>query len=144
MPFETQYYNGTAFVRNTQDSCTAVDDVAADGAPDLSLSNNVEAMAQTDGNILICPGASTTLTLGNNPLLAGEGKLSFSAPGAGCVGYANISVDLGTVSPPGQNRSWLQYDWNGNGQYDDNPTGRVDFGIYEGPKTLIYTREPWN
>lgn len=141
--FETQYYNGTAFVRNTQDNCTVVDDIAGDTAPDLSLSNNVDTGAQTDGDILICPGTTSTMTLGNNPLVAGDGNLSFSAPGAGCVGHANISVDLGTASPPGQNRPWLQYDWNGDGVYDNNPSGRVDFGIYDGSEEVIYTREPW-
>jgi hypothetical protein len=144
VPLEVQYFNGTDFVANTDDNCTTIDDVAADGAPDLILSNNVEASPQTDGNILICPAATTTMTLANNPVAMGAGNLSFSSPGAGCVGYVNISVDLGTVSPPGQNYPWLQYDWNGDGLYDDNPVGRVDFGIYKGSKVLIYTREPWD
>ena len=143
VPFETQYYNGTAFVRNTQDSCTVINDVAGDGAPDLSLSNNVEASAQTDGDILICTGVTSTMTLGSNPLAAGDGQLSFSAPGAGCVGYANIGVDLGTAAPPGQNLPWLQFDWNGDGVYDNDPAGRVDFGIRGGSDEVIYRREPW-
>lgn len=147
VPFETQHFNGTAFVLNSDDSCTRIDDVAGDGAPDLSLSNNIEGSAQTDGDILICPSASTTITLGmgnNGVVVAGKGDLSFSAPGAGCVGYTSISVDLGTVSPPGQNQPWLQYDWNGDGLYEDNPSGRVDFGIYKGSENIIYTREPWD
>jgi len=143
VPFEVQYYNGTAFVRNDLDSCTKIDDVAADGEPDLILSNNVEASPQTDGDVLICPGGTSTMTLADNPVALGAGNLSFSAPGQGCTGFAAISVDLGVTSPPGQNKPWLQYDWNVD-ETNDNPAGRVDFGIFAGQQQLIYTREPWN
>ena len=143
VPLEVQYFNGTAFIPNTDDNCTTIDDIAGDGAPDLILSNDVEASPQTDGDILVCPAHSTTLSLANNPVVLGLGKLSFSAPGKGCSGYSNISVDLGTTSPPGQNKPWLQYDWSIDGT-NTNPTGRVDFGVFEGQNQLIYTREPWN
>ncbi|MGH8595067.1 MAG: DUF6701 domain-containing protein [Gammaproteobacteria bacterium] len=39
--------------------------------------------------------------------------------------------------------SWLQFDWSGTGSYNQDPTARVDFGIYTGSNRVIYTREPW-
>jgi hypothetical protein len=43
---------------------------------------------------------------------------------------------------------FLRYDWqdadgNEDGPYTADPDGRVDFGIYEAPESLIYTRDPW-
>jgi PKD repeat protein len=144
VPFEVEYYDGAMFIRNVQDNCTTIDDVVGDTAPDLILSNNVEATGQTDGTVLICAASTSTMTLGDNPVVAGNGRLVFSAPGADCNGFATISVDLGTPSPPGQNKAWLEFDWDDDGTFSDDPLGRVDFGIFEGSDALIYIREPWD
>ena len=44
----------------------------------------------------------------------------------------------------GLDMEWLFYDWDDNGMFDNNPTGRVTFGIFQGPSEFIYLREPWN
>ena len=137
VPFQTEYHDGTGFVINSQDSCTTI-------GTNLILFNDIE-VGQTDGDIQVCgAGGTTALTLANDPLLAGDGGLSFTAPGAACVGYTDITEDLTTVM-----LGYLLYDWDGVDQgadldfFDDDPTGRATFGIFSGPRDFIYIREPW-
>ena len=37
--------------------------------------------------------------------------------------------------------TWLQFDWDGDGVYDDSPRGRATFGIFQGNPRQIYMRE---
>jgi len=143
--FQAEYYDGTSFVVNTIDDCTAF------SASDLSLSS---AVASGSGPTIDITDASScggtgvaTATITNNPFVAGIGDLSFTlaVPADGCTGYIDLTLDL---SLGGLSFDWLQYDWdddddNEDGPYDDDPIGRVDFGIYEGPSSFIYIREPW-
>ena len=135
---KTEYYNGTGYVTNTNDVCTGI------SATQLTLSSPYEP-AETDGNVKICEaGGTTTMTVTNNPFVAGQGLLSFTPPGPACTGFADILIDLSTL-----NLNHLQFDWDDddglhNGPYDDNPRGRATFGIMSRPKEVIYTREPWN
>jgi len=88
----------------------------------------------------------TTATMANSPLLAGEGGLSFdvATPAAACTGYADVTVDLAVDGiGPGLDIDWLQFDWDGDGFYDNNPAGRATFGVFAGPREFIYIREPW-
>lgn len=150
--FQTQYYDagpGT-FVTNANDSCTSI------AATDLSLTSPVEG-PETDGDVVIssggsCPGPGngcTTATMGNEPFVNGDGALEFSAPGAGNTGHADITIDLSAVPlAPHPDMTWLRYDWDDDdgledGPYDDDPDGRVTFGVYRGPSDYIYIREPW-
>jgi Family of unknown function (DUF6701) len=140
VPFQTEYHDGTGFVVNTDDDCTLIDDVSPVNAiPDLILDNSIESTV-TDGDIQICVAGGTSIfTLTNPTLVGGDGGLSFSAPGTSCVGYSDITLGLTALGI-----NFLQYDWLADdGSYDDDPTGRVDFGLFEGPRSFIYIREPW-
>ncbi|MEX2353177.1 MAG: DUF6701 domain-containing protein, partial [Gammaproteobacteria bacterium] len=88
--FETQYFDGAGFVQNTDDSCTLIDDLDMNGVPDITLISAVET--SVTGTVQVCPGSTSTMTLANNPLSAGEGGMSFSAPG--CAGSIDITLDL--------------------------------------------------
>ena len=103
----------------------------------LILSNDDEA-TQTDGDILV-GAATTTASFGNNPFSLGDADLSFTPPGPTDDGYVDITVNL-----PGLGMTWLRYDWDGDGNHDDDPTARVSFGLFSGPMQFIYIREPWN
>ena len=147
VPFQVEYFDGTNFVVNTDDVCTSL------AVTDLTLDSAVEA-AQTDGDIDISnatscsdPGETgvATAAVTNDPFVSGFGDLSFSltTPAAGCTGYIDINTDLSILAI-----DWLRYDWddddgNEDGPYDDNPAGRAEFGLYEGPSEYIYIREPW-
>ena len=140
VPFQTEYFDGSNFIINTDDVCTSI-------APtDLVLDSAVEA-AETDGNIDIsnapsCASGLATATVANDPFVNGSGELSFSlaTPAAGCTGYIDITTDLSVLA-----LDWLRYDWNDDdgsedGPYDDDPTGRAEFGLYKGPDVYIYIR----
>ena len=94
---------------------------------------------------MIINDGSTQITSGPPAITAGVAAMTFSAPYDGDAipdtGYVDIEVNL---SVGGSDDPWLQYDWNGDGSFNDNPTGRASFGIYHGGDDLIYMREPWN
>ncbi len=152
VPMRTEYFDGTSFITNTDDNCTALS-----LADHLRLSNLDTAGGDVqagDATMDIAPGNNnTSITVFNSPLISGNAAARFSAPGSGNVGFVNIAGNLNCLEPTiacvGPNTfPHLLYDWAdvdglGDGPYDGNPTGRVDFGVYEGPRTHIYTREPW-
>jgi len=128
MPARLEYYNGSAFALNTQDSCTNPGGIAT-----YRLDNNLE-VNQIDGTIKINGNASTTLTVG--AISAGIINLTFSPPGAGKTGYADVTALITTPLP------WLLYEWDGlNNDYNENPSARVNFGIYRGNDRIINWRE---
>ena len=115
VPLKTQYYNGANFIDHTSDSCTTF----------------------TAANLTMTPnpgGLSSTATVANNPLLAGDAGLALSATGSGNTGYYDLSYTLTSFS-------WLLGDWDGDSAYDDDPASRATFGIFKGSDMLIYSRE---
>jgi MSHA biogenesis protein MshQ len=120
VPFVAQYWNGSVFVANASDACTAA------LVAELGLAPNPG-------------GLSTTPTIANNPLAAGSAGLVLSAPGAGNTGYVDLVYDLSTVT--GAALEFLRWDWDGDGSLDDDPTARATFGIFPGDARVIYLRE---
>lgn len=118
-----QYWNGTAWVQNTDDSCTSI--VAPSSAAGLTFYPEVAANAR--GNHLSAAETTATVSI-TGKFAAGDGKLKLSKPGAGNSGY----VDIAIVVP-----AWLKFPWKGAANAD--PTARATFGIYKSP--LIYLRE---
>lgn len=129
LPLTAEYYDGATFSKNSLDSCTTLGD-----ASKLRLDNN-QQVNQLDGTIDI--GAGSTSVSGFGTFSSGELNLSFSAPGSGNSGFADLTPQLGTMP-------WLRYDWDGDGAHDDDPKGRASWGMYRGNKNVIYLRERWN
>ena len=120
IPVRAEYFNGAAFVMNTDDVCSAVD------SANFILSNYQNNLA--DGETIIS---------GNGSLVNGlnEVAINLSAPGSGNDGSVDLTYNLDTAALP-----WLQFDWNGDGIVN-NPTCKATFGIYQGSPRLIYQRE---
>lgn len=134
MPMRAEYFNGSNFVLNDDDNLSAF------SVTDLLLSNGVE-LGQADGDIQVRVGQVSTAAINNNPLLTGDAGLSFCPPGnpactatSGNVGYIDVQIDL-TVSP------YLQFDWDADGNHDNDPTSRATFGIFNGNSKHIYFRQ---
>jgi hypothetical protein len=132
VPSETQFWNGTGFIRNTADFCTQL------------AATNVE-LSGWRKNLNAC---ETSVSLSGR-FNAGRGNLKLSAPGANNTGSVDLTMHLtaagsgstcpvGTVT--GADQTWLQGAWTG-AAYDDNPVARGSFGLYRGNKPLIYIRE---
>jgi MSHA biogenesis protein MshQ len=125
MTLRAQYWNGSAWVVNADDSCTTV--VAPTSGSGLTFYPTVAPGAP--GNHLSA-GQTLASVNASGKLAAGDAGLRFSAPGAGNGGYVDVSISLLT-------RPWLRFPWAGAG--DADPSGRATFGIYK--SRLIYSRE---
>ena len=127
LPFELQYWDGTAFVTNTNDSDSRYDawTYTCDD-PDPPTADTLECYVDAP---LIIPGAPATVSGG---LPDSAKHITITRPGAGNTGSLEFTL---TVD------SWLQYDWDADGTFTDNPSARVTFGSYRGHDKIIYWRE---
>ncbi|WP_019528129.1 DUF6701 domain-containing protein [Dasania marina] len=127
LPFELQYWDGTAFVTNTNDSDSRYDawTYTCDD-PDPPTADTLECYVDAP---LIIPGAPATVSGG---LPDSAKHITITRPGAGNTGSLEFTL---TVD------SWLQYDWDADGTFSDNPSARVTFGSYRGHDKIIYWRE---
>jgi MSHA biogenesis protein MshQ len=132
---ETQYWNGTAFVKNTDDSCTPV------AASNVALGNYQKNLS----------AGETTVTVSAARVSSGEAWLRLSAPGASNNGSVDVSVNLtsgaagqsctgGMGASTGASLSYLQGAWCGAASTRD-PTARATFGVYRNASTIVYQRE---
>jgi hypothetical protein len=117
VPLFAEYWNGSGFLKNRDDSCTKI------AVSDLVLTK------------VLASAGSTTASLGsvhapcNGTLWSSDGRLVLSPPGAGHSGY----VDLTLTAP-----TYLQYNWKGS---VGNPTARARFGVYKNSNEFVYMRE---
>ena len=122
VPVYTEYFNGTTFVTNTDDTCTPI---------------SVSQLGFNGGTNPITVGSGTsTASIANSPLAQGKAGLSLSAPGANNTGFVDITSNIFITSYP-----WLKFDWDGDGNHDNSPSARATFGIYKGNSKQIYFRE---
>ena len=134
MALRAEYYNGTGFVTNTLDNnCTSLP-----LATQIFLNNpaTVGGVEQPGTTVMIVGGGTTKVdtALFHFPFVQGDAGLSFTAPGAGNVGFVNIRADVSAFH-------WLQIDWDNNGSLDTNLNARANFGIYRGNARIINWRE---
>lgn len=143
IPVRAEYYDGAGFIRNNDDNCTVIEDLDSD----IVLTNSeTGGGAPQPGDALMTIGSGTTqITSGAPSLASGGDQITFSAPGDGNTGFVDVEINLSVDGGSGgSDDPWLEHDWEGDGAFDNNPTGRASFGIYRGSDNLIYTREPWN
>lgn len=125
---KAEYWNGAAFVTNPQDNCSPLND------------------SRIVSPIIFDPedSGSTTITADSNPLwpnvnqgssvINGASQLWLNAPDPVLRGTGNVEYQL-------NDHPWLQYDWNADGGFDENPTAEFMFGRFRGNPRQIYWRE---
>jgi len=126
IPIQTQYWNGTSFVTNTADNCTA-------------LSTNYIKLTAPPA------GVSTTI----DAFASGVGSLTLSPPTTAAYAAVNLCVDLGAdpvggtvcTATTSANLPYLQSLWAPGTSYNNDPGARATFGVYKGPSEFIYLRE---
>jgi MSHA biogenesis protein MshQ len=124
MKVQTEYYDGTSFVLNTDDSCTVLLDTDLPLSPvDLSWTDNLSA------------GDTTASLSSGSTMSAGLGTFSFSAAGLGNDGSVIYQYHTSTYLP------WLNTENDDDADYADNPFGKITFGQYRGNDRMIYWRE---
>ncbi|MCW8885178.1 MAG: LamG domain-containing protein [Motiliproteus sp.] len=123
VPLQLQYYNGSGFVVNGDDSCTTYIDTDASLDHSSYGSDNLDS-----GETSITDPTTATAVSAGNSLVATP--LVLSAPDEGNEGQVDVIYDA-----PG----WLEFDWLGAG--DTDPQGQATFGRYRGHDRIIYWRE---
>jgi hypothetical protein len=136
IPIETQYWNGTGFVTNTQDTCTTL------SANNVSLTNRAGGINATN-----MPQSSV---VAGAAFVGGIGSLRLNKPSPAPTGKGsvNVCVDLGPDTAPAPvcaasasaNMPWLQGRWSAPATFADDPTVRATFGVYRAAP-IIYMRE---
>lgn len=115
VPMEAQYYDGSGFVRNQADNCTAFEH------PQITqLSPNSPVLEYIYGT-----GSSGLFENGSYPI---NNAIYAKPQGAGIF---NIQYNA---------LPWLEWDWQGDGS-QLNPQGTLQFGQFRGNDRIIYWRE---
>ena len=137
VPFEIQYWDSAAFVRNTDDSCTAIPlaNISFDGNPISSVAADRTVTVgdgSTEGNL--------NINGTNSDAASGDFSLIFTAPGAGTGGNDNTGyfpVGLSSID------EWLRYDWDQDGNANDTsvPDAIITFGRARGNDRMIFWQE---
>jgi MSHA biogenesis protein MshQ len=123
VPLEAQYWNGTSYIRNQQDSCTTV--------PASSI-----AMGNYRNNLTACE----TQLSGVGTMSAGKTTATLTKPGAGNNGSVDLTLNLSSASGTTCTSSTASaataasIPW-----FGTNPLARATFGIFKTP--IIYMRE---
>ncbi len=157
IPVEAQYWNGSSFIRNSEDNNTHLVDkniivgningaLAAIAPPTPTFGT-----ADANGSCFINSALNGVMSNGKScilfaaPLASGSVDLLINL---GSVGLSNTSCLSSTLRSSGSstsaNMSYLSGNWCGE-NYDRDPTAHVTFGIYKdnssGKSRLIYFRE---
>lgn len=138
IPTYTEYYNGSALVKNNSDSCTSfipANDFSISDPADFNCSFATQTSPVSVGSGSVKASMSpTTVSNGDTTLTISDNTDTTQGPGAGNVGYVEITTKL-------TNLSWLMFDWDADSAHDNCPSARATFGIYKGNSRMIYFRE---
>ncbi|WP_088329520.1 polymer-forming cytoskeletal protein [Lacimicrobium sp. SS2-24] len=113
LPLIVEYYDGSDWLRNSDDNCTSYN------ASGLQLTTSLTTTASGDG-----------VVTGGRPLVPMQG---FVLSASGEMG--EVSVEW--LDAP----QWLQFDWQGDGMALSPPTSVATFGQYRGNDRIIHWRE---
>lgn len=157
IPYELQFWNGNAFVKNTGDTCTTIaraniglfNYLGGVSEANVTVANNLPAtIANSNG------GGTITLTPpttgGNLANVAGSVDLVVNLGATTTPAIATTWTDLAATNrdpdagPTGAERPWLRSRWYG-ANWDRDPTARATFGVFgssqrRGP---LYIRESY-
>ena len=119
MSVQTEYFDGSDFILNSDDICTSLSITDPPFSP--------RAASWTD-NL----GIGDTIPTLTSDIASGEGLIEFSAAGLGNEG--SVIFEYATDS-------WLKTENTGDGNYTDDPFGKITFGQFRGTDRMIYWRE---
>ena len=127
VPVEAKYWNGTSYIRNQQDSCTAIT------ASSIAMGNYKNNLAACETQLGYSSGSST--------LTNGVSKtLRLTRPGSGNNGTVDLTLNLTSASGNTCNSATASSTTSANiPWFGANTTSRATFGIYKTP--IIYLRE---
>ena len=128
-----EYWNGSAFVTNPQDNCTALSApaVVRPDSTNPALELKKEAPYSGGATMTVSALASAATVQQGSSVISGISALLLPAPQQ--RGSGNMEL---------QAAPWLRYNWrSGGSNYDQNPQAEFIFGRYRGNPRQIYWRE---
>lgn len=128
-----EYWNGSAFVTNPQDNCTALSapSVVRPDSTNPALELKKEAPYSGGATMTVSALASAATVQQGSSVISGISALLLPAPQQ--RGSGNMEL---------QAAPWLRYNWrSGGSNYDQNPQAEFIFGRYRGNPRQIYWRE---
>ncbi|GAW94426.1 MULTISPECIES: LamG domain-containing protein [Colwellia] len=131
----TQHFNGTTFIDNEQENCLVpeIGDIENTGnIGDGGMELWHYRLADIGGPDNLLPSHTTPSVEARSFVSGLYQSLLFSAPGDGRQGSLSFEYQVPT---------WLQYDWNNDDNFTNNPTTTLTFGIFRGNDRIIYQRE---
>ena len=135
-----QYWNGSAFVTNTLDSCTRIT------ASTLSFGNFRKTLTSNDaslsnGPVTLSSGGPTYLTLAAPTTgRSGSYELAISLGGSAADASCLQSWTPGKPATAGASMAYLRGAWC-SATYGKDPSARATFGLYRGNDATVYQRE---
>jgi hypothetical protein len=128
IPIQVQYWAGTAFNTNTDDTCTSI------STANIALSDYYGGIDNTNVTIANLMPAPVVFS-GPNPGI-GNLRITQPAPAPTSPGAVTLTVNLTAEA-----KSYLKGNW-GVATYTADPRSRAAFGLYGGqPPNFIYFRE---
>ncbi len=131
LPWRVEVWEDATWRVNTADTCTAMDpgDHIVLGNGHGATASGLEAIAVEAG------GATTAIVEADSILTAdrGRGHLRLSAPLA--PGWVEVLLGLDTGWP------FLRDDLDDDGDFEDNPSARATWGLFDGNSNRILLRE---
>ncbi|MBF4435345.1 MSHA biogenesis protein MshQ [Vibrio anguillarum] len=123
-PITSEYFTANGFVTNSFDRCTRL--------PDLTN------FTLTPTDLTLGSGGAPEVypTLVSQTLALGAANINFTAPGAGHQGFIDTLLDLNAHGLP-----WLRPYNDQNSAFENEVSGRVQFGLYRGSDRVIWWRE---
>lgn len=123
-PITSEYFTANGFVTNSFDRCTRLPDLA-----NFTL---------TPTDLTLGSGGAPEVypTLVSQTLTLGTANINFTAPGAGHQGFIDTLLDLNAHGLP-----WLRLYNDQNSAFENEVSGRVQFGLYRGSDRVIWWRE---
>jgi hypothetical protein len=138
---QAEFYTTNGFVANGDDSCTSFS--GSDNAMAFVPSTNLVACETA-----VVPSGALTLTDGQ------AGAIQLAAPGIGNDGSVDLKINLGAAagntcttvggaSAPATFTllDYLQGNWGGSASWDQDPSARATFGIYNNAAEFLYLQE---
>ncbi len=110
-----QHFDGTQYITSSDNNCVDYD------PSNFTLSN-----------ITLDPALTGVIGSSNIFVDGSSNSLSLSPSGEGNQGQIGLGYDVPT---------WLQFDWDGDGVFDDDPSAIATFGVYRGDDRLLHWRE---
>lgn len=131
LPWRAEYWDGATWRINSDDACTI-----------LGLADDIELTSSGgstgDGTATVSIGSDSTAldaALSELTLSSGTGRFHFTAPGS--TGWVDLSID----ATEADGWPFLADDLDADGSYDDDPTARASFGLFDGESQRIFIQE---